>query len=58
VLPGLEALRETCRIFGVDATGARLLHHRSNAVYLVIDAGAVAAIERLAASRSALTIRQ
>lgn len=34
-LPGLPALREVCRVFGTDPTGARLLHHRSNAVYLL-----------------------
>lgn len=34
-LPGLPALREVCRIFGADSNGARLLHHRSNAVYLL-----------------------
>lgn len=34
-LPGLDALRRACAIFGVDGTGAELLHHRSNAVYLV-----------------------
>jgi Ser/Thr protein kinase RdoA (MazF antagonist) len=34
-LPGLPALRDACRIFGVDPTGAELLHHRSNAVYLL-----------------------
>jgi Ser/Thr protein kinase RdoA (MazF antagonist) len=31
----LPALRDTCGIFGADPTGARLLHHRSNAVYLL-----------------------
>ncbi|GGM85114.1 aminoglycoside phosphotransferase [Longimycelium tulufanense] len=34
-LPGLDALQEVCRCFGVDTTGPRLLHHRSNAVYLL-----------------------
>ncbi|WP_410570696.1 phosphotransferase family protein [Amycolatopsis sp. cmx-4-61] len=34
-LPGLPALRETCRIFGADPADARLLHQRSNAVYLL-----------------------
>jgi Ser/Thr protein kinase RdoA (MazF antagonist) len=41
VLPDLDALREVCRIFGVDATDARLLHHRSNAVYLLPREGIV-----------------
>lgn len=34
-LPGLAALREVCGCFGADATDARLLHQRSNAVYLL-----------------------
>ena len=34
-LPGVPARREVCRIFGADPVGARLLHHRSNAVYLL-----------------------
>lgn len=34
-LPGLPALREACRIFGADPAGPRLLHQRSNAVYLL-----------------------
>lgn len=34
-LPGMSALREVCRIFGADPTGARPLHHRSNAVFLL-----------------------
>ncbi|GAA1264723.1 aminoglycoside phosphotransferase family protein [Saccharothrix xinjiangensis] len=34
-LPGVPALREACRIFGADPAGARLLHQRSNAVYLL-----------------------
>ncbi|HEY3481401.1 MAG TPA: hypothetical protein VGL02_21105, partial [Streptomyces sp.] len=34
-LPGLPALQEVCRIFGADPAGARLLHQRSNAVYLL-----------------------
>jgi aminoglycoside phosphotransferase (APT) family kinase protein len=34
-LPGLDALREVCHLVGADPTGARLLHHRSNAVYLL-----------------------
>ena len=34
-LPSLPALREACRIFGADPAGARLLHQRSNAVYLL-----------------------
>ncbi|GAB3447731.1 phosphotransferase [Actinophytocola sediminis] len=32
-LPGLEALSAACRAFGLDDADARLLHHRSNAVY-------------------------
>lgn len=34
-LPGLDALYGVCRIFGADPKDARLLHHRSNAVYLL-----------------------
>ncbi|MDQ1308330.1 MAG: hypothetical protein QG671_4164 [Actinomycetota bacterium] len=34
-LPGQSALCDACRIFGVDPAGAELLHHRSNAVYLL-----------------------
>jgi Ser/Thr protein kinase RdoA (MazF antagonist) len=34
-LPGEDALIEVCRSFGVESIDARLLHHRSNAVYLV-----------------------
>lgn len=34
-LPGLPAVREACRIVGADPAGARLLHQRSNAVYLL-----------------------
>jgi Ser/Thr protein kinase RdoA (MazF antagonist) len=34
-LPGVPALREVCRIFGVDPADARLLHQRSNAVFLL-----------------------
>ncbi|MBB5160037.1 phosphotransferase family protein [Saccharopolyspora phatthalungensis] len=34
-LPGLDALHATCQIFGADPTDAHLLHHRSNAVYLL-----------------------
>ncbi|OXM59658.1 aminoglycoside phosphotransferase family protein [Amycolatopsis vastitatis] len=34
-LPGLPALRKVCRIFGTDPTDARLLHQRSNAVFLL-----------------------
>jgi Phosphotransferase enzyme family len=41
-LPGYEALREACAAIGLDATGARLLHHRSNAVYLLPRADVVA----------------
>ncbi|MFD2422429.1 phosphotransferase family protein [Amycolatopsis pigmentata] len=34
-LPGMDALQAVCRIAEVDPTDARLLHHRSNAVYLL-----------------------
>ncbi|GGP45234.1 phosphotransferase family protein [Saccharothrix coeruleofusca] len=34
-LPGLPALWEVCRIVGADPTDARLLHQRSNAVFLL-----------------------
>lgn len=34
-LPGVPALREVCRTFGADPADARLLHHRSNAVFLL-----------------------
>ena len=34
-LPGVPALREVCRIFGADPADARLLHQRSNAVFLL-----------------------
>jgi Ser/Thr protein kinase RdoA (MazF antagonist) len=34
-LPGLDALHQACEVFGVDGAGARLLHHRSNAVFLL-----------------------
>lgn len=34
-LPGVPALQEVCGIAGADPTNARLLHHRSNAVYLL-----------------------
>jgi aminoglycoside phosphotransferase (APT) family kinase protein len=34
-LPGVSALREVCRIFGANPAGARPLHQRSNAVYLL-----------------------
>ena len=34
-LPGLPALREVCQIVGADPTDARLLHQRSNTVYLL-----------------------
>jgi Phosphotransferase enzyme family len=34
-LPGLAALESVCATFGLDATDARLLHHRSNVVYLL-----------------------
>ncbi|MFD0361345.1 phosphotransferase enzyme family protein [Nocardia sp. GCM10030253] len=34
-LPGREALRAACKEFGVNDEGARLLHHRSNAVWLL-----------------------
>ncbi|UJW32466.1 aminoglycoside phosphotransferase family protein [Saccharothrix sp. AJ9571] len=36
-LPGVPALREVCRIFGTNPGGARLLHQRSNAVFLLPD---------------------
>ncbi|MGH3620539.1 MAG: phosphotransferase family protein [Sciscionella sp.] len=42
VLPGLDALREACRVLGVNATDARLLHHRSNAVHVLPRASVVA----------------
>ncbi|MFC3960410.1 phosphotransferase family protein [Nocardia jiangsuensis] len=44
-LPEADALAAACAAFGVSAEGAQLLHHRSNAVYL-LPAGAV--IARLA----------
>jgi Ser/Thr protein kinase RdoA (MazF antagonist) len=34
-LPGLDALTQVCRAFGVNEKDAVLLHHRSNAVYLL-----------------------
>lgn len=34
-LPGLADLNRVCRVFGVDAAGAREMHSRSNAVYLL-----------------------
>ncbi|MDI5975943.1 phosphotransferase [Amycolatopsis magusensis] len=34
-LPGPPALHEVCRVFGANPADARLLHHRSNAVYLL-----------------------
>ncbi|MPZ80265.1 MAG: phosphotransferase [Actinophytocola sp.] len=34
-LPGLDALAQVCRAFGLNDRDARLLHHRSNAVYLL-----------------------
>src|SRR5262245_26598148 len=36
-LPGLEALAQVCSAFGLNDSNARLLHHRSNAVYLLPD---------------------
>lgn len=44
-LPGADVLAAVCTTFGVSAQGALLLHHRSNAVYL-LPAGPV--IARLA----------
>ncbi|GDY31930.1 phosphotransferase [Gandjariella thermophila] len=41
-LPGLDALHAACRIFGANPADARLLHHRSNAVYLLPHERAVA----------------
>lgn len=34
-LPSIDALHAVCRIADADPTDARLLHHRSNAVYLL-----------------------
>ena len=34
-LPGLDSLAQVCAEFGLNDSGARLLHHRSNAVYLL-----------------------
>jgi Ser/Thr protein kinase RdoA (MazF antagonist) len=34
-LPGLDALAEVCAAAGLNDSDARLLHHRSNAVYLL-----------------------
>jgi Ser/Thr protein kinase RdoA (MazF antagonist) len=34
-LPGLDALAQVCHAFGLDDADARLLHHRSNAVYVL-----------------------
>lgn len=34
-LPGITALRQVCHAFGADPADARLLHARSNAVYLL-----------------------
>ncbi|TVT25758.1 hypothetical protein FNH05_32055, partial [Amycolatopsis rhizosphaerae] len=34
-LPGLDALHAACQLFGADPADARLLHSRSNAVYLL-----------------------
>lgn len=34
-LPGPEQLQQVCDTYGADTTGARLLHARSNAVYLL-----------------------
>ncbi|GAA1309710.1 aminoglycoside phosphotransferase family protein [Saccharothrix xinjiangensis] len=34
-LPGDTELRHACAVFSLDPTEARLLHHRSNAVYLL-----------------------
>lgn len=33
--PGLTALASACAVFGLQGTDAELLHHRSNAVYLL-----------------------
>lgn len=44
----LAAVRRACAVHGLDATGARLLHHYNNAVVLVPNEGAVA---RVATSR-------
>ncbi|OLF04449.1 hypothetical protein BLA60_40830 [Actinophytocola xinjiangensis] len=33
--PGLTALAAACAVFGLEDTDARLLHHRSNVVYLL-----------------------
>ncbi|WP_327110304.1 phosphotransferase [Nocardia sp. NBC_01730] len=41
-LPGREALRAACKKFGVNDEGARLLHHRSNAVWLLPEQNLVA----------------
>ncbi|MRH92280.1 phosphotransferase [Nocardia sp. SYP-A9097] len=37
VLPGATELREVCSLLGIDSGSARLLHQRSNAVYLLPD---------------------
>jgi aminoglycoside phosphotransferase (APT) family kinase protein len=34
-LPGLDSLAQVCAEFGLNDSDARLLHHRSNAVYLL-----------------------
>ncbi|WP_312884667.1 phosphotransferase enzyme family protein [Nocardia barduliensis] len=47
-LPGRNALATVCRIFGMNSRGARQLHHRSNAVYLLRGEGERGVIVRLA----------
>ncbi|PPK66211.1 aminoglycoside phosphotransferase family protein [Actinokineospora auranticolor] len=60
-LPGHRELREACAAFGLDATDARLLHHRSNAVYALPGPGAVARLSpdtalRLDRARTVITV--
>ncbi|WP_280483880.1 phosphotransferase family protein [Nocardia farcinica] len=47
-LPGRNALATVCRIFGMNSRGARQLHHRSNAVYLLPGEDGRGVIVRLA----------
>ncbi|MEV6325976.1 aminoglycoside phosphotransferase family protein [Nocardia sp. NPDC051787] len=47
-LPGADALEAVCEISGLDTTDAQLIHHRSNAVYLLPWASQHGAIARLA----------
>ncbi|WP_067463995.1 aminoglycoside phosphotransferase family protein [Nocardia amamiensis] len=47
-LPSVDALKAVCAAFGIVTDGAELLHHRSNAVYLLAGEGNGGVIVRMA----------